>query len=163
MVAAILRPGLGRLSAGIPLPAVAAPKIISKTGKLIAETVSVMQTHGILTTPAAVTVTILGGKSPERFSGRMLRSDSKTMKIDAPQGVAAGTALRIDVEGGLVLGEVISSTTDGKTYMVAVAVQHVIPSVASLANLVSAVMGYKRAVENVEAPAAGAYSTQPSR
>ena len=45
----------------------------------------------------------------------------------------------------------------------AVAVQHVIPSVASLANLVSAVMGYKRAVENVEAPAAAAYSTQVGR
>src|SRR3954451_7549750 len=121
------------------------PKIFSQTDKQAAETVVVMQTNGILTTPASVTVTILGGKSPERFSGRMLRSDSKTMKIDAPQGVPPGTALRIDVEGGLVLGEVISSTTDGKTYMVAVAVQHVIPSVASLANLVSAVMGYKRA------------------
>ena len=154
---------LGLASVGSPTGATRPLKIISQTGKQAAETVSVMQTHGILTTPAPVTVTILGGKSPERFSGRMLSSDTKTMKIDAPQGVTAGTALRIDVEGGLVLGEVISSTTDGKTHMVAIAVQHVIPSVASLANLVSAVMGYKRAVENVEAPAAAAYSTQPSR
>lgn len=146
-----------RVSRG-PRSALNEPKIFSQTAKQAAETVVVMQTNGILTTPSAVTVTILGGKSPERFTGRMLRSDSKSMKIDAPQGVPAGTALRIDVEGGLVLGEVISSNTDGKSFMVAVAVQHVIPSVASLANLVSAVMGYKRAVENVEAPAAGAYT-----
>ena len=85
------------------------------------------------------------------------------MKIDAPEGVPAGTALRIDVDGGLVLGEVISSTTDGESFMVAIAVQHVIPSVAGLANLVSAVMGYKRAVENVEAPGADVYSSQARR
>lgn len=112
-----------------------------------------MQTLGIpLSRTTTATITVLGSTAQPRMAARHVNTEKNTMKLQAQDRIAPGTAVRIDVEGGLVLGEVISASSDGSGYGLSIAIQHVVPSVASLANLVSAVMGYRRpAVENIPA------------
>jgi hypothetical protein len=53
----------------------------------------------------------------------------------------ACTAVRVDVEGALVLGEVVHSSEEGDGWTVIVSIDQVIPSLPDLVNLVQGVFG----------------------
>jgi hypothetical protein len=66
--------------------------------------------------------------------------------------LSPATAVRIDVEGGMVLGEVIGCETRPEGCMLAVKIDQVIPSVSELARLVEHVMCESRASDRSRTP-----------
>jgi hypothetical protein len=67
-----------------------------------------------------------------------------TLTASAP--LLPGTAVRLDVDGGLVLGEVVGAEVGaGRSYL-SVKIDQVIPSISELASLVQQVMDAAREV-----------------
>lgn len=76
------------------------------------------------------------------FEARVSSANGKVLELLGNTSLAAGSAVRIDVEGGMVLGEVIYSKHQPSGCVVRVQIDQVIPSVSELAKLIARVMGH---------------------
>jgi hypothetical protein len=65
------------------------------------------------------------------------------MKLYAACSIAQGTPVRIEVSGGVVLGEVSGYGLENSSHNVNVRIHQVIPTVSDLAKLVGAVLGHR--------------------
>ena len=94
---------------------------------------------------AAARVRLLGNNEPVfAIDAHVARREGKILYLYCDSPLVTGTAVRIDIEGGLVLGEVSGSETSDADCLVAVTIDQVIPSVSELALLVSQVMSESR-------------------
>lgn len=63
------------------------------------------------------------------------------LELEAAIAFPSGSAVRIDVEGGIVLGEVIRTEAGKASCSILIQIDQIIPSVSDLARLVRHVMG----------------------
>jgi hypothetical protein len=84
------------------------------------------------------------GATPQVFDTRVLGRDGKTLYLQNDCPIPPGSAVRIDVNGGMVLGEVGSSRAQDGGFVVAVAIDQIVPSVSELSRLVERVMAESR-------------------
>lgn len=84
----------------------------------------------------------------ESISGTVLKFSGRQLTLALAGEIAPGTPVRIDVNGGLILGEVLGGTESAQhTPALSVAVDQVIPSLSDLARLVQSVCGGRAARE----------------
>ncbi|MBC7926444.1 MAG: hypothetical protein H7039_12375 [Bryobacteraceae bacterium] len=123
------------------------------TQEWVSEEVCMMPKHTFTSAlPSAALVAVLGSIHEKRqFQAKLIHCAGRMMKLQVPEDVPAGMPLRIDVDGGLVLGEVSSSVTLGAEVFLLVEIDQVIPSVTDLANLVSAVLGQRPVSQEIAA------------
>lgn len=74
------------------------------------------------------------------MQGTLVRTDGKVLTVTVSDPLLPGTAVRLDVEGGLVLGEVVGAETGATRCYLSVMIDQVIPSLSDLAALVQRVM-----------------------
>ena len=87
---------------------------------------------------AAARVRLLGHSEPVfAIDANVDRRDGKILYLHCDAPLNPGTAVRIDIEGGLVLGEVSGSQRSDAGCLIAVTIDQVIPSESELAQLVS--------------------------
>src|SRR5687768_1252202 len=76
--------------------------------------------------------------------GTLLRSDGRVLTVTASAPLLPGTAVRLDVDGGLVLGEVVGAEMGASRSYLSIKIDQVIPSMSELASLVQQVMDAAR-------------------
>ena len=92
-----------------------------------------------------VSVTALGRRTRTSvMPGTLLRSDGRVLTVTASAPLLPGTAVRLDVDGGLVLGEVVGAEMGTSRSYLSVKIDQVIPSMSELASLVQQVMDAAR-------------------
>lgn len=107
--------------------------------------------------PRPVVVAVLGELAGKRhIPATLMESGGQQLKLQLETELAPQTAIKIEVDGGLVLGAVLWSQTSGSSFVTTIEVDQVIPDAAGLARLVSAVLGQTP-------PAAAAYRPQDRR
>ena len=72
--------------------------------------------------------------------GTLVRSDGRVLTVTASAPLLPGTPVRLDVEGGLVLGEVVGAEMGASRCYLSIMIDQVIPSLSDLASLVQSVM-----------------------
>lgn len=117
-------------------------------------------------TPASLRL-LSGNGSSDRVAAHIVESNGKNVSIRSAQAVPVGSAVSLDVEGGLVLAEVqFCSALAPQEYAVQLSIDQVIPSLSDVARLMDAIMAAsstgsadtggagaeRRAVENRRAP-----------
>lgn len=104
--------------------------------------------------PRPVVVAVLGGSAGKRhIPATLVESGGQTIRLQMESELPARTAIKVEVDGGLVLGAVTSSAQYGSSFIMTIEVDQVIPDAAGLSRLVSAVLGQKP-------PACNPYSPQ---
>jgi hypothetical protein len=95
-------------------------------------------------------VRLLGANTAqESFSAVVLSSERKQIKLRCATGVDAAAAVRIDVEGALLLGEVLHTQPDAAGCVLTIEIDQVIPSLSDLTNLLQGILGDLRVPEPV--------------
>ena len=94
-----------------------------------------------------VTVRLLSELNPANaeLPARIVNLTSKHVTLSAERSVRLTTAIRVDLDGGLLLGEVSDCKAEDDRFQVTVDVEQVIPSLSNLAKLMEAVMCASRA------------------
>ena len=93
------------------------------------------------TTPgASARVQVLGDIPIKPVDTRLLGREGSALYLKSPCSLQRGAAVRVDVNGGLVLGEIAACEDADDGLLVSVRIDHVIPSVSDLAKLVERVM-----------------------
>ena len=72
--------------------------------------------------------------------GTLLRADGQVLTVTTSAPLLPGIAVRLDVDGGLVLGEVVAAEAGSTRCYVSIKIDQVIPSLSELASLVQHVM-----------------------
>jgi hypothetical protein len=85
----------------------------------------------------SVAVTLFGDPVI-RLSGRVRNVSGRGIGLELDVPVAAGTALKVELEDALLLGEVIYCRTDEASYYVGVELEHALNGLAELSRIVSA-------------------------
>lgn len=103
--------------------------------------------------PKPVVLTTLGNLSDgKHIPARLVEAEGQWMTLQLESAVAAGLPVRVDVEGGLVLGTTACSAAAESGFRLRVEIDQVIPDVAGLARLVSAVLGVAPPVDIAHQP-----------
>jgi hypothetical protein len=89
------------------------------------------------------TVRVLGDASAAAapVDATVLQLEGKRLLLRCATAIPAATAVRIDVDGALLLGEVVCSGTAAGEVTLSVAVQQAIPCVSSIVKLVQGIFG----------------------
>jgi hypothetical protein len=85
-----------------------------------------------LATDQFVNVTLLGDRET-RLKARVLNSSGRGVGLSVPVPIVPGTALKIEIEDAVVLGEAIYCRTSGLTYFVGVELDQVLVGLTELA------------------------------
>lgn len=93
-----------------------------------------------VTSGASGRIQVLGEAPAIPQETRVLARDGSLLHLHGTCRLRQGAAVRIDVNGGMVLGEVHASEPSGSGFVTSVSIQNVIPSVSDLARLVERVM-----------------------
>lgn len=94
--------------------------------------------------PSPATVRILGaGLSERQIPAQLDQTGGSMLRLFTSEHIPQNSPVRIDVAGGLVLGEVSNCQKEDSLYSVHVKIEQVIPSISDLARLVSAVLGQR--------------------
>ena len=94
--------------------------------------------------PVAIT---LFGEPDTRVTGRIRNISGKGIGLEVDRPIAAGTALKVEVEDGLLLGEVIYCRQDEALYYAGVELEHSLCGLAELSGMVDA---FNRAMAPLE-------------
>lgn len=112
------------------------------------------------------TVRILGAPQTagEPVSGTVLKFAGRRLTMTVASEVPPGSAVRIDVNGGLILGEVLGEAENAHhADAVSVAVDQVIPSLSDLARLVNSVCGERTSRPTESRTSACSSTSEPLR
>lgn len=104
----------------------------------------------------------LDGSAGESWTATITGIEDRRLKISTDSAVPAGTPVRIDKDGSLLLGEVLFCRSERTVAEMLVQIDQVIPSVPDLALLVRAIVGAARQDVAAGTPA-GVPTAQPSR
>jgi hypothetical protein len=98
------------------------------------------------------------GDSPEALTAQIVTLSGRRASLKVHGNIAAGTAVRIDLNDSMLLGEIAGCVSGVSGFVAHVEVIEAIPSMSDLARLVSAVMNETRTElrESTTARAAGA-------
>ena len=92
--------------------------------------------------PRPVVLAVLGEPAGKRhIPATLMESGGQQLKLQLETELPPQTAIKIEVDGGLVLGAVLWSQPSGSSFITTIEVDQVIPDAAGLARLVSAVLG----------------------
>jgi PilZ domain len=94
--------------------------------------------------PVAIT---LFGEPDTRITGRIRNISGKGIGLELERPVAAGTALKVELEDGLLLGEVIYCRQDEVSYYAGVELEHSLCGLGELSRMVDA---FNRAMAPLE-------------
>jgi hypothetical protein len=84
-----------------------------------------------------VAITLFG--EPEiRLSGRIRNLSGRGIGLEVEGPVATGTALKVELDDALLLGEVIYCRPDGSSFYVGVELEHSVCGLAELSHMVNA-------------------------
>lgn len=78
------------------------------------------------------------------ISGNIIQLSDRQLFLRSDRPVRLTTAVRVDLDGGLLLGEVSACTAENGGHRVTVEVDQIIPSLSNLAKLMEAVMHASR-------------------
>jgi hypothetical protein len=106
----------------------------------------------VLPTPAVVAV-LGNGSEKQHLPAQLIEARGCWMTLQMETPLAAGAPLRVDVQGGLVLGTAAAAESTAEGFQVRVEIDQVIPDTAGLARLISAVLGITPPVGLVHEPA----------
>jgi hypothetical protein len=89
------------------------------------------------------TVRVLGDTSAAAapFEATVVQLEGKRLLLRCTTAIPAATPVRIDVDGALLLGEVVCSGSAPDEVTLSVAVQQAIPCVSSIVKLVQGIFG----------------------
>lgn len=93
--------------------------------------------------PARLT---LLGASQYTLTGQMVKLAGRCANVRLDEAVAHGTAVRIDLNDSLLLGEVSTCVSESDGFVATIGIVEAIPSLSDLAKLVAAVMNEARPV-----------------
>jgi hypothetical protein len=85
-------------------------------------------------------VQVLGVVPTTSVETQLIRREGSSLLLQSPCHIGAGTAVRIDVNGGMVLGEVGGCDSNEAGQLLTISISHVIPSVSDLTKLMDRVM-----------------------
>ena len=80
------------------------------------------------------------GAAPQTIPAQLRILVGRRAELKSESAVAPGTAVRIDLEDSMLLGEVAECGSDGPHFVTQIEVVQAIPSLSDLARLVAAVM-----------------------
>jgi hypothetical protein len=84
------------------------------------------------------------GAAPQTIPAQLRILVGRRAELRSESAVTPGTAVRIDLEDSMLLGEVAGCGSEGSLFVTQVEVVEAIPSLSDLARLVSAVMNEGR-------------------
>ena len=84
------------------------------------------------------------GASPQTIPAQLRILVGRRAELRSECAVTPGTAVRIDLEDSMLLGEVAGCGTEGSLFVTQIEVVQAIPSLSDLARLVAAVMNEGR-------------------
>ncbi len=82
----------------------------------------------------AVRITVLGARE-KRMEGRAVDISGQGVRILVPEAIAAGFAVKIELEDSLILGEVCYSQPDGRGFLAGIEIDQVLTGLGELARL----------------------------
>lgn len=85
------------------------------------------------------------GAAPQTIPAQLRILVGRRAELRSESAVAPGTAVRIDLEDSMLLGEVAGCIPEGSLFAAQIEVVEAIPSLSDLARLVAAVMNEGRA------------------
>jgi hypothetical protein len=102
---------------------------------------SVERTNAFAPAPqSAATVTLLNWEGAPPLSGSFNKMEGRRMTLEVASDVALDTPVRVDIHGGLILGEVAQCARLGNgQFALSVNVREVIPSLSDLARMMEAI------------------------
>jgi hypothetical protein len=126
-------------------------KISSRFGDFGPIRVFVMSSATQQATPAPAGATariqLLGVNNPSAaLEARVARRDGKILHLLTDTAVGSGLAVRIDVDGGMILGEVVGCQSLPAGCDLAIHIDQIVPSVSELAKLVERVLCESRSM-----------------
>jgi hypothetical protein len=86
-----------------------------------------------------VRLSVLSGL-PQTLTASIVHLDGRDARLQAPQPIPAGSAIRIDLDDSMLLGEITGCISEQEQYGIQVNITEAIPSMSDLARLVSALM-----------------------
>uniref|UniRef100_Q01SY4 Type IV pilus assembly PilZ n=1 Tax=Solibacter usitatus (strain Ellin6076) TaxID=234267 RepID=Q01SY4_SOLUE len=102
----------------------------------------------------SVAITVFG-EPDMRIRGRIRNISGRGIGLETEVPVAAGTALKVELDDGLLLGEVIYCRADGPVFYVGVELEHALCGLGELSLMVNA---YRDAFEPAESRAQRGHS-----
>ncbi|MDZ4796684.1 MAG: hypothetical protein SGI92_00875 [Bryobacteraceae bacterium] len=103
--------------------------------------------------PKPVVLAVLGGTEGKRhIAATLVEAGGQKIRLQLESALPRDTAIKIEVDGGLVLGAVSWCEPAGSSFLATVEVDQVIPDAAGLARLVSAVLGQRPPASNPYSP-----------
>jgi hypothetical protein len=92
------------------------------------------RTEGRLALDQPVVMTLLDDRQ-QRVTARVKNVSASGVQLQVEQGIGAGTALRIDIENAMALGEVMYCQREGEYFLVGVRLEHVLSDLANLSRI----------------------------
>jgi hypothetical protein len=86
-----------------------------------------------------VRLTVLSG-SQHTITARIINLDGRAAELETPVRIAAGTAIRIDLDDSMLMGEIVACSPQQDGFRLQLDITEAIPSMSDLARLVSALM-----------------------
>jgi hypothetical protein len=84
------------------------------------------------------------GSSPRPVAAKVVQMSGKRIEVSTGEAIPCGTAIKIEMEDSLLLGEITACAPGQGEFRALVVVREAIPSMSNLARLVSAVMNEGR-------------------
>jgi hypothetical protein len=112
--------------------------------------------------PGSATIQLTrDGRIHQEVAAQLVHASSSAMRLYAACNIAQGTPVRIEVSGGVILGEVTGCGLENSSHAVNVQIHQVIPTVSDLAKLVGAVLGHRPPVSPASNTPAGNETVSP--
>lgn len=89
-----------------------------------------------------LTIEILGDE-PQKIAGLMVDVSSDGMRFLSPVDIAPGTAIRVDQDGGMILGEVCYTEPNGKQFHLGILFRQVLANLRDLEPLLRTLQSYE--------------------
>jgi hypothetical protein len=129
------------------------PKKISKGQFRLSEEIGVERKTEFCYLPDQPVRLTLLGTSQHTINAQMVKLAGRCANVKIDRAVAHGTAVRIDLNDSLLLGEVSTCVSESDGFVAMIGIVEAIPSLSDLAKLVAAVMNEARAVAPQRKPA----------
>lgn len=94
------------------------------------------RTEGRFALDQPVIITLLDdaslGEQQLRGTARVKNASSSGVQLQVSQAVRAGSALKIEVENAMALGEVVYCQPDGEYFLIGIKLEHILSDLANL-------------------------------
>ena len=106
-----------------------------------------------------VRLSVLSGL-PQTLTASIVHLNGRDARLQAPHHIPAGSAIRIDLDDSMLLGEITGCISEQDLFGIQVNITEAIPSMSDLSRLVSALMCHGTSESSVDRRAARAASVK---